>query len=223
MTPEITNATYLTEKHSNEVKFWTPCILDFFIKCKPELPISECIIDKRSNDEIRYKRRSQDSELIIKDAKHILHEEVNTEFLHRIDNIFNTKLSEDVELLIKANIYPDIIVITSNKVYLVENKPYYGSDLTGPQEACEAYCQFVKRLNNKEKINCEYLMIISACFKKYYKLENLQKCLKNKFGVLLLEDIFQEMHNHKFKYDDITEDWGLYTDKAYAFLEVGIK
>lgn len=218
MTQEITNATYLTEKFSGkETTFWTPCIKDFFTKCKPTLPISECILDKNSDDEIRYKRKSKDSELIIKDAKYILHEEVNTEFLRKIDNIFNSKLSEDSKLQTKANIYPDIFVITSNKVYIVENKPYYGSDLTGPQEAGEAYSEFVKRLNNKENIDCEYLMIISACFKIYHKIEALQKELKNKFGVLLMEDIFQEMHNHNYKYNGINEDWGLYTDKAYAF------
>ena len=213
------NATYLTDKYlGREDNLWTPCIIKFFLKYSHNLilPVSACKNTSAINGRFFDKREC--SETIKIDGKII-----NTErrllsgLLPEIDNIFESKLNNDLWRNTLAGISPDIFIIRPNRegVYIIENKPYYKPAFTGNQGPREAYIEFVKWLYRND-IHCEYLLIHTACCsgETYEIIEKIQDELLSHFGILLLEHIFLEMHNKKFTYSPISENekWIDYTD-----------
>lgn len=215
------NATYLTEKYlGRESSLWTPCIHRFLINYRPELPISACIDVPSSNGPWYELRKEAPSLKVVGD---VLPAELGPEvFLQRIGDMYGRDLSNDLSRNSASGditgIYPDIVLIQPNRtgVYVLENKPYYHSKFDGNQFAGGAYTSFVEWLNNMG-IPTQYLVIQSASWREYAKVYELQGLLKDRFGVLLLEDVFSAMAQVGYKYDPITEDWSLFTNKSSDF------
>jgi hypothetical protein len=121
-----------------------------------------------------------------------------------------------------AGIDPDIVLIQpeTKGVYIIENKPYYGSSFDGNQGPGGAYIDFVLWLNMR-KVPCEYLVVHSVGWShsQYQKEKQIQKDMQSLFGVLLLEDIFLQMSKYKFSYSDIIECWSDFADKGTDFVQ----
>jgi hypothetical protein len=121
-----------------------------------------------------------------------------------------------------ARIQPDILFIHPDPrcVYVIENKPYDNSKFTGNQGPDEAYIHFVAWLNERG-IPCEYLLIQSTgwTWPAYQRVKAVQKNLRGRFGVLLLEHIFCQMHLCGFSHPRITERWIDYADTGHDYIE----
>jgi hypothetical protein len=219
------NATYLTKNYpGKERELWNPCIIEFFRKHKPMLPISVCI-DNPTATGPWFKSRPQFGELsvegkILEEGQDFL-EEIGAMFGKNLKGPPNGRITETGNI---AGIEPDIIIMSNQVVYIVEVKPYDSSSFTGNQEAGKgkgAYLKFVKWINEKKNIPCEYLVIMSVgCNNSLYKgVVELQKELKEHFWLLLLEDIFSKMDEENYKYRYVKEEWREYTDKDidYSF------
>jgi len=214
------DATYLTDEKypGQEAELWTPCIYDFFCRCKPTLRVSTCILPE-PNSAPYYTSRKQVPSLKIEGDMYI--EPGPHQFLYKISEMYNTNLMNDQSRITEigdiAGINPDIVVILPKQqgVLIIENKPYYSSTFDGNQGPDGAYFRFVQWLNDEKHIHCEYLVIMPISWKNGYS-EALQLCEKlgNSFGVLLLEDIFAAMSNAHFRYETVKENWGDFSDKG---------
>ncbi|MBP7526720.1 MAG: hypothetical protein KA801_02265 [Syntrophorhabdaceae bacterium] len=115
-----------------------------------------------------------------------------------------------------AGIKPDIILIKPNRqgVSMMENKPYYESTFDGNPGPGGAYTDCVAWFNTLG-IPCEYLLIhsISFSWKQYTLVKEVQDILGDRFGTILLEDIFVAMAEAQFKYGPVTE-WNPFVEKG---------
>ncbi len=211
------NATYLTEKYPRqESVLWTPCLHDFFINCVPFLPVSICI-DAPSPKGPWYKSREQSP--ILRVSGDLLKEPGPNEFLRVIGCRFDLDLiNHPGRFTTKgdiAGIYPDLVLIKPNKhgISIMENKPYYESTFDGNQGPGGAYIDCVDWLNTVG-IHCEYILIHSISWKQYPRVKEIQDVLKGRFGVILLEDIFNAMDQHKFRHELISEPWTQFGEKG---------
>jgi hypothetical protein len=211
------NATYLTEKHyGKEHHLWSPCIAAFFRDCKPELPVSVPIL-KTDPDSIHYKSRQEAPFLLI--DREPLYEKDNKIFMSEIDAAFKKNLENDPGRYINncdiAGINPDMVLIVPEKgVYLLENKPYDSISWTGNQGPNGDYVKFVKWLNYKG-IHTEYIIIHSIGVKNDQVIMDIKESLGNRYGSILLEDVFAKMSDEGFIYPGISEDWKEYTEKSH--------
>jgi hypothetical protein len=213
------NATWLTDQYpGREDELWTRCIYEFFCRYNPQLPISSCI-ESPAPKGPWYQSRKLSPRLKIDGD--ILKHSVTDEFLTKISANYGLNLTDDPDTYPEGNdiagIDPDIILIKSQKkgVSLIENKPYYSSTFDGNQGPGGAYIQFVLWLN-KRKIPCEYILIHSIGWSdsQYQKEIQIQEDLQSSFGIIFLEDIFEQMNRYKFSYRAVKECWSDYTDKG---------
>lgn len=221
------NATHLTDQtkayRDAEQKIWTPCLYQFFKQYDGELPVSECIegADPQGPGP-RYRSRRQTPRVRFDRDSDIRLEPGCEEVLERIGKAFGVDLCNYPGRRIGhrdiAGINMDILVIRPKDriVYVIENKPFSCSGLTGNQVAGGDYTEFVRWLNGlKEgKIHCEYLLVHSWAWKAYEEVQKLQSCLQEHFGSLLLEHIFLEMDKAHFTYPVISPKWSDYGDTA---------
>ena len=217
------NATWLTQKFPrSEREFWTPCIYKYLIQCKPQLPVSVCLGpcgDYKCGRRKTFPSISLEGDVCKEPKLDVL--------LGKIEGAFEVNLRDDPKRFSAGNdiagFSPDILVIRPNKqgVYLMENKPYYESELDGNQIPGGAYAEFTRWINGRVP-RCEYLVIRSISMRKspHKKLFRLQEDLKNLFGIVLLEDVFLQMHKDDFRFPGMTESWNDYTDKSPDFLFV---
>lgn len=90
---------------------------------------------------------------------------------------------------------------------------YWHRGFDGNQGVGGAYIDFINWLN-AVGISCEYLLIHSISWKQYPIVKDIQSILKDRFGVLLLEDIFAAMAKEQFKYYPVEEPWSLFVEKG---------
>lgn len=210
------DATYLTDEKypGKESELWTPCIYDFFYRYRPKLLVSTCILPAPKSAPF-YTSRKQAPSLKIEGDMYI--EPSSNQFLYKIAEMFDRKLmfdeSRNTEIGDITGINPDIVVVLPMRqgVLIIENKPYYGSTFDGNQGHNGAYVRFVKWLNSKD-IHCEYLVIMPISWKNGYS-KVAQLCEDLTFGVLLLEQIFDAMATHNFRYETVKENWRDFSDK----------
>jgi hypothetical protein len=219
----MSDATILTDMYpGKENEIWTPCIYEFFCQNKPQLqlPISSCI-ESPAPQGPWYQSRKPSSYLKIDGD--IIEHPVTDEFLTKIGKNHELNLIEDPDRYLKGNdiagITPDIILIKPEKkgVFIIENKPYGSgpSSFYGNQGPGGAYIEFVLWLNRK-KIPCEYIVIcpIGWTPREYQKEIEIQNQMQRFFGIIFLEDIFEQMSKYKFSYPVIKEQWKDYTEKG---------
>ncbi len=213
----MSNATYLTDRYpGQESELWTPCIDTFFRVHSPLLPVSACIHAPSANGPWFQSRKQSPSLHLVGD---VLKEPGPDEFLPRIGAMFGLDLTNHPGRVTNmgdvAGIYPDIVLVKPSKqgVSIIENKPYYGSSFDGNQGAGGAYVACVNWLNSVG-LPCEYLLIHSISWKGYAMVKDVQDILKDRLGVILLEDIFAAMAEAQFEYKRIKEAWSSFTDKG---------
>lgn len=214
----LKNATYLTEKYiGQEETLWTPCIYKFLCEFQPELPIYHCIKAPPVNGPW-YKKTSQ----TITTNGEIVTELGYDRLLEHIGDAFGVKLLKSTSRFTDsgdiAGIKPDIVIIDTNSksVNILENKPYYHSQFDGNQEPPDGvYIRYVEWLN-REGIPTR-LNIIHSCSlqnKEYLKVKQLNELLQGCYGSVMLEDIFQMMHQTNYHYEGVVENWGDFTEKS---------
>lgn len=218
------DATCLTDiKYpGKEEELWTPCIYDFFCRCKPTLRVSTCI-HPAPNKAPYYTSRQLRPSLKIEGDMLNIHPKPH-QFLNKISEMFDPNLMNDSSWMTETGditgIYPDIVVILPKRqgVLVIENKPYGdGSTFDGNQGLGGAYVEFVRWLNCKG-IHCEYLITMPISWNNGYRgVFQLCEALENSFGVLLLEDIFAAMSRHHFRYEGITENWRDFSYKGVDY------
>ncbi len=209
------DATCLTDKHPGvEHELWTPCIHRFLIEHSPRLPISACI-HKPSDTGPWYERRRGSP--CVNATGTVLIEPGPDQFFGAIKESIGLDLASDAGRFTSAGdiggIYPDILMLNQDSIFLMENKPYYGSKFDGNQDAEGAYAAFTEWMNRKA-IRCEYLVLCPVSWPEYPKVTALQHKLGEFFGVILLEDVFNLMSEAKYAYPGISEDWGEYSNKG---------
>ena len=220
------NATFLTQNYPrNEKGLWTPCIYDFFCRCKPDLPVAAYI--RSPSGRVPVYESRQHSPILRVDDGEVLREPGLYQCLAKIDAMFGMGLTVDPGRYPPrgdiAGIAPDIVVLHRDKpgMCIIENKPYYESHFAPHQGPGGAYIDFVSWLNGKE-VPTEYMVIHSSSWSEYLKVKKLQDELQKDrpqsyFGSLLLEDIFLQMARHKFTYSPVAERWEDFTDKSPDF------
>jgi hypothetical protein len=213
----MSNATYLTEKYpGQESELWTPCIDLFFRVHTPLLPVSVCI-DAPSAKGPWFESRKQSPYLKV--VGDVLREPGPDDFLPRVGARYGLDLMNHPGRITTkgdiAGICPDIILIKPDKqgVSIIENKPYYESTFDGNQGPGGAYIDCVDWLN-AAGIPCEYLLIHSISWKQYPTVKQVQDIVRDRFRVVLLEDIFVAMAQNQFKYGPIREPWSQFAEKG---------
>ena len=224
------NATYLTEKYAGEEEtLWTPCFRAFLGGVHPlRLPVSKCT-GNPPGEAPYYELRKKDPSLLITRADKVFTPRGAGELLAEIKSRFDMFKVQDSRRYPEgkdiAGIQPDLVIVqaaisqeNSPRIYLIENKPYYESGLTGNQMAGGDYARFLKWLNECD-VPCQLLILQSISWRRYNEVVSLQDTLSPHFGVLLIEDLFEAMQRCHFQYSPITdtEQWGNYVHKGQDF------
>jgi len=219
----LKNATHLTDKYpGQEPELWTPCVHKFLCDFRPALPTYHCLKDPQVNGPW-YKLTEQ---TVLTDGTIVCEQGYET-LLGSIEDAFGVRLvqssSRFTDIGDIAGIVPDIVIIDSNSkcVNILENKPYYGSRFDGNQMPPDgAYIRFVEWLNRKG-ITTRLNIIHSSSWKEYHKVKQLNELLKDCYGSVMLEDIFQMMHQKNYHYRGVVENWGDFIDKSSDCLSPG--
>lgn len=224
------DATFLTEKYSDRSKqwteenLWTPCISNFFMECKPDLPVWQCTL--RRGENIPWYEKRESNPLL--NARGEIYMESRYSFLDVISKSFHLNLKNDADRLIGecdiAGFMPDIVLINpaQKKVSIIEIKPYYHSTLTPAQKREYPACVNWLRKHN---ISSEYLILAPLAWldRCHRQIESIQESIPNGFGLIFLDDVFAQMHTHGFKDPRISERWIEYADKGSEFPYFGYK
>lgn len=218
---KLLNATYLFEEkktdgslpelpHKSE-SFWTTIFALFLLHLgntktgKGKLPIFQCI-EPRPNQRPWYERRHENPILNLAGLKF---EDLTVEPPSLAGPWFHLDREAPQE---KGGFRPDVVIAPrqSNSVpnyILIENKTI-GSNLTKRQ--MDNYTNLFSFLSNN-KINCEFLLLLSVGNNIDKAARKLQEKLKDKFGLLLWEDILRQMKVHQFQLPGINiEQWQEY-------------
>ena len=222
--PKLLNATYLFEEKKSDVRlpelphksesFWTAIFALFLLHLgniktgKGELSIFQCIAP-RPSQRPWYERRYKNP---ILNLAGLQFKNLTVEPPSLAGRWFGP---EEVPPGI-GGFRPDVVIAPrqSNSVpnyILIENKTD-GSNLTKRQ--MDNYTNLLSFLSNN-KINCEFLLLLSVGNNIDKSARKLQEKLKDKFGLLLWEDILRQMKVHQFQLPGINIDhWQKYA-KAF--------
>lgn len=201
------NATFLTEtKKGSEELFWTPCFEKFLSK-QVEIPVSLFLGVKKNPpwfssrkfspvltyDDILNSKKQKGAS-----GKDVI-ELVNNKFGARIDENDFTDECGDV-----SGIIFDIVLVSKTGVYILENKPYRKIVFSGNQLVGEAYEKYIKKINDFG-IDCQLLYVLSVGIDNHScrEIEKIQLSMGNRFGIILLEHLFELMDKTRFEYQGI--------------------
>lgn len=225
------NATYLTDKHEDEDGVWSPCLVSFFASCKGAIiPLHRRV---KTDSAPWYRQEpSQFSidgkwlsktygdkliEAIARFSERAADYEQSFEILNDLRWAEKAGMSRDM-----AGIRPDFVFLPAkgHVCYLVENKPFYHSSLTGNQIADGDYINLANAINaQKEKLGIELKVVFihPASWKKDSELIKMNKMAGENVFSLLYESIFKVMGEHNFSYKlnrngPVFSDWERYSD-----------
>jgi hypothetical protein len=192
-----------------------------------EIPVSKCIYQS-NEDEPKTAPYFQAKEVLrVNDFDHDLHLTKNkqSDFSRYMEKISEGVSDDDRRWYGPDHIYdclgiaPDIVLHDSRigELILIEVKPYFGSSMTGNQGIDGAYVQCMELLEARG-LSCRYIFIASISHNEnlYKNFKALQGKLRDKFGIIFLEDIFAKMAESKFEYGGIT-NWVDYSEKGSDF------
>lgn len=229
------NASYLTDQYKDECRVWTPCLLDFFKKhqatedslrlplhCRKDTNIPPWYVVEHGEFSIQgqWIRDTHGTELLraierfIKSRKN---DKKIWETLNSLRWVEKSGMRCDI-----AGIKPDFLFLprSGNVCYLVENKPFFSSDLTGNQIDNGDYINLANAINAQNQqfgIELKIIFMHPASWKNDGNLVRMNKNANGYVYSLLYESIFKEMAEKQFKYSlgnngSTFGDWGQYTD-----------
>ncbi|EFL52358.1 hypothetical protein DesfrDRAFT_0847 [Solidesulfovibrio fructosivorans JJ]] len=202
------NSTFLTETRKGaEEQFWTPCFVKFLSE-KVEIPISVFLGEKKSPPWFSSRKVSPfityDEIFVPKKQKGIS----GKDLVRYINNKFKTSIGEDAFIEEEGDVSGiifDLVLASKTGIYILENKPYDRITFSWNQRGGNCYEKYVKRINDFG-VDCQLLYILSIGIdnSSCSEISTIQQGLGDKFGIILLEHLFELMDKHKFEYQGIS-------------------